>query len=58
MSQWTSVLARSASGAALLVLTVVTIPGWLSYAFLPSSRQDKMLELLAYLVKWGQSLQR
>lgn len=52
---WHSLPVRATSGIALIILIILTAPGWLCYAFLPERRQERMLALMKIIVTWVRS---
>ena len=52
---WHAMPIRAVAGVALIVLVILTAPGWLCFAFLSERRQASMLALLNGLIAWAQS---
>jgi hypothetical protein len=44
---------RLLTGVALVLVVILTAPGWLSFPFLPGGRQDRMITLLQGLIDWA-----
>jgi len=52
MSPWGRLPLAASAGVALVLLVVLTGPGWICFPVLPDLRQRRMLQLLGTLVEW------
>ncbi|MGW3118523.1 hypothetical protein ACWDBW_15530 [Streptomyces sp. NPDC001107] len=42
----------------LIIVVVLLAPSWLSWAFLPESRQKRVIDLIKQLVEWTKATQQ